>query len=37
MGCDELQGYLLSGPLPVSEIDRLFETTRGVEAIASAA
>jgi len=37
MGCDELQGFLLSGPLPSSEIDQLFETTRGDKTIATTA
>jgi EAL domain-containing protein (putative c-di-GMP-specific phosphodiesterase class I) len=39
IGCDELQGFLLSGPLPSEEIDRLFMADRPALAtpIASAA
>ena len=39
IGCDELQGFLLSGPLPSEEIDRLFMAERPTLAtpIASAA
>jgi EAL domain-containing protein (putative c-di-GMP-specific phosphodiesterase class I) len=27
-GCTEIQGYLLSRPLPVHEIEKLFSSTR---------
>ena len=39
IGCDELQGFLLSAPVSAAEIDKLLGVKRNVEpaAIASAA